>query len=415
MKKYVYLFSLCLFSVTTNAQIVWEPTGLSVLCPAITVSSIGVIYAGDVTGNFWKSTDNGNNWTSVNIGTTFQIADLAIASNGSMFASTGENETGNGVYRSTDGGATWQHCSMTAGIVAREIKIKSGTIFVSTKDNGLGKSTDNGNTWTETSSSVPEDNIGAFNITKNGTLLIGVKGSNGIYRSTDDGANWTLTSMPQHVRVYSLTVASNNYIFAGTAETHDGIYRSTDDGSTWSKVKTDDYEYYMNGISALDGKIYIGSMNLGVYSTSDFGTTWILNEQGFQSLFGFALAEGQDGTIFATTADGVYKSTGTTSVNAENLIPNDFNLKQNFPNPFNPSTTIQYTVGNLPTGQAGTQFVSLKVYDVLGNVVATLVNEEQHAGVHSVNFEASRICSGVYFYKLDAGEFSETKSMILIK
>lgn len=416
MKKYVYLFSLCLFSVTTNAQIVWEPTGLNVGASSIKVSGNGIVFAGGLDGKLYKSTDNGDNWSTIIVGTSYQIQDIAFAPNGYMFLTTGENQTGDGVFSSADGGATWQQCSQTAGFETRDVKIKSNTIYVSTYDHGLGKSTDNGVTWLPASSPVPVDNCGAFNITNNGTLLLAVKESGGIYRSTDDGATWILTNMNQSPEVYSLTVATNNYIYAGTAdENHDGIYRSTDDGNSWTKIKSDNNEYYMEGIAASGGKIYVGAMGIGVLSTSDYGINWDLHNQGFQNLIGFALAIGPDGTIYATTVENVYKSTGTTSVNTENLIPNNFNLKQNFPNPFNPSTTIQYTVGNLPTGQAGTQFVSLKVYDVLGNVVATLVNEEQHAGVHSVNFEASRICSGVYFYKLDAGEFSETKSMILIK
>lgn len=98
------------------------------------------------------------------------------------------------------------------------------------------------------------------------------------------------------------------------------------------------------------------------------------------------------------------------SVEDENTLqsPIAFNLFQNFPNPFNPSTSIQYTISS-------TQFVSLKVYDVLGNEVANLVNEEKPAGNREVHFEASRLSSGVYFYKLQSGSFVETKKMILLR
>ena len=89
--------------------------------------------------------------------------------------------------------------------------------------------------------------------------------------------------------------------------------------------------------------------------------------------------------------------------------PTGFVLKQNYPNPFNPSTTIQYALNS-------THFVTLKVYDVLGNEVATLVNEEKSAGVYQVEFSAaSEAASSVYFYRLQAGNYSETKKMILIK
>ena len=85
-----------------------------------------------------------------------------------------------------------------------------------------------------------------------------------------------------------------------------------------------------------------------------------------------------------------------------------FSLANNYPNPFNPSTKIQYT---LPTNE----FVSLKVYDIIGREVATLVNQQQSAGVYDVNFNASNLTSGIYFYKIDAGSFVDVKKMMLIK
>ena len=92
----------------------------------------------------------------------------------------------------------------------------------------------------------------------------------------------------------------------------------------------------------------------------------------------------------------------------KNLIVKEFKLFQNYPNPFNPSTRIQYAVSNR-------QFVSLKVYDVLGTEIAILVNEEKPAGTYEVEYNASNLPSGVYFYQLNAGSFIETKKMILLR
>jgi photosystem II stability/assembly factor-like uncharacterized protein len=405
MKKYVYLFFLLFLVVTTNAQIAWEPTGLTALCPSLKISVSGTIFAGSSTGDVFKSIDNGANWTSSNIGAAFNIADIAIGSNGYMFLSTSQN----GVYRSSNEGTTWQHLTMTTGIEARDLEIKSGTIFASTKDNGLAKSTDNGDTWVLASSSVPESNVGAFTVTENGSLLLGVKGSNGLYRSTDDGVTWTLTNFPTSYRVYSLTVASNN-IFAGTGEYLDGIYKSIDDGATWQKLSnaSTSYEYKSDGIFTSNGTVLLGVLGTGIYGSTDMGNTWQLYNTGLQSLYGFVLAQASNGTVFATSGAGVFKSTGTTDTEKEGTVINSLQLGQNFPNPFNPNTNIHYALGS-------TQLVSLKVYDVLGNEVATLVNEEQQAGVNSVNFNASQLGSGVYFYRLETGDFAETKSMILIK
>jgi len=96
------------------------------------------------------------------------------------------------------------------------------------------------------------------------------------------------------------------------------------------------------------------------------------------------------------------------SVKNEEPVLQSFILEQNYPNPFNPSTTIRYSI---PTSE----FVTLKVYDVLGNEIATLVNEEKPIGSFEVNFNAVELSSGIYFYKLQVGSFIETKKMILLK
>jgi hypothetical protein len=83
-------------------------------------------------------------------------------------------------------------------------------------------------------------------------------------------------------------------------------------------------------------------------------------------------------------------------------------LEQNYPNPFNPSTTIKFQLPEL-------SFVTLKVYDVLGNEIKTLVNEEKVVGNYEVEFNATRLPSGIYFYRLQSGSFVETKKMVLMK
>ena len=113
----------------------------------------------------------------------------------------------------------------------------------------------------------------------------------------------------------------------------------------------------------------------------------------------------------ANYVKGIYNSNfqSVLSVNTiSNEIPDRFSLSQNYPNPFNPNTIINYQLSMF-------NYVSLKVYDVLGKEVATLVNEKQSAGKYEVEFDGSNLTSGVYFYKLTAGEFTDTKRMILIK
>jgi len=109
-----------------------------------------------------------------------------------------------------------------------------------------------------------------------------------------------------------------------------------------------------------------------------------------------------------TTTPLLPKQNQSFSDPSQTVIPSKFILSQNYPNPFNPSTSIQYAVPE-------NQFVSLKVYDLLGKEVATLVNEEQQAGYYSIDFNSSNLATGMYIYKIQAGNFIETKKMILLK
>ena len=116
--------------------------------------------------------------------------------------------------------------------------------------------------------------------------------------------------------------------------------------------------------------------------------------------------------------DGKFKYSKTIDVKIE--TPINYSIQQNFPNPFNPSTKIKYTIAppNLPKGEA---LVQLKIYDILGNEIATLVNEQKPAGSYEVEFNASNstdrtsLTSGIYFYKIVSGNYSEVKKMILLK
>ena len=118
-------------------------------------------------------------------------------------------------------------------------------------------------------------------------------------------------------------------------------------------------------------------------------------------------------TVTFSTSDigNFYILTGDspTSVETPNdLIVETFTLEQNFPNPFNPTTSIKYQLSDVG-------FVTLKVYDVLGNEVALLVNEKKEVGSYEVSFDASKLSSGVYIYQLNVNEFINTKKMVLMK
>lgn len=112
-----------------------------------------------------------------------------------------------------------------------------------------------------------------------------------------------------------------------------------------------------------------------------------------------------------TPEQGILVSLG----NEEITLPTNFKLNQNYPNPFNPTTSIEYSIPNTVTENKSSVLVTLTVYDILGRKVKTLVNENQKVGNYSINFDGSRLASGVYYYTLSAAHFLETKKMILLK
>jgi len=124
--------------------------------------------------------------------------------------------------------------------------------------------------------------------------------------------------------------------------------------------------------------------------------------------------DGRTDIAITSTSDSLFVlynlGGGTVGIQDQEIeeIPASFSLAQNFPNPFNPTTTIQYS---LP--QAGN--ISLKIFNLLGEEVKTMADEYQEAGNHSVHFNANSLASGIYFYRLQAGSFVETKKMILLK
>ncbi|MCL6493862.1 MAG: T9SS type A sorting domain-containing protein [Ignavibacterium sp.] len=128
------------------------------------------------------------------------------------------------------------------------------------------------------------------------------------------------------------------------------------------------------------------------------------------------------GVVFVGTLNGqVYRSAQpTVSVSDDRATPREFTLYQNYPNPFNPSTKIRFEVGGSGEGGSGftvqgSRLVTLKVYDLLGREVATLVNENLPPGSYEVMWNAVSLPSGIYFYQLQAGSFTQTKQLILLR
>ena len=165
---------------------------------------------------------------------------------------------------------------------------------------------------------------------------------------------------------------------------------TTNIGRTGFNVQTNDLAFDETGAlyGVIGGATEVGKL-ISVDRTTAVGTE--VGETGYSNVQSLA-----------------YRTSGTSSVEENDQIPGTFSLGQNYPNPFNPSTKIEFKIAEL-------EFVSLKVYDILGTEVATLVNDQKPEGKYEVEFDASLLTSGVYFYQLKAGSFVQTRKMILLR
>jgi photosystem II stability/assembly factor-like uncharacterized protein len=432
----------------------------------------GVIWlqAADVpyTGkNFvYLSTDNGATWVKRSVYTNAALGSAGIsmitakdANTALVCLTTGE------ILRTTNAGVKWDTVTSYS---TPDVAFCDGIKFVGqdtviaygdADDKGIyvARSIDAGKTWTRypnVNSSLPGDslNIGgiyAGYVTYGSamevygktiwiTLYNTANDPPSILKSTDGGTTWswfrvTLPGGPAlNYYIRSITFKDNNVGFAVTkrayvnATSNDNyLVKTTDGGRTWSdtinvapgKGHVDAKPDVARAIRGTNTVIAVGWGGASATSTS---MAWISNDNGstWTSMNAPSPVAGSDlrNCAFGSTTQGllfgynnVVKFSLVTAVeNEHGVIPTGFALEQNYPNPFNPTTKITYSVPK-------TSVVELKVYDLLGRTVATLVNGEQAVGTYTVNFNAQGLSSGVYVYTMKAGDFKATKSLVLVK
>lgn len=164
---------------------------------------------------------------------------------------------------------------------------------------------------------------------------------------------------------------------------------------------------YQNTGAPVEGELSVDGVTIPVHFDSNDEGTRLVTFTDLVELGGAPYTVTLSGSQVKIDAVHLYQEV-LTSVRISDNLPDGFTLEQNFPNPFNPSTTIQY---NIPK----TEMVVLKIYNILGQEVKTLVNEEQIAGTYQAVFDASHLASGVYFYRLTAGDYVEVKKMMFLK
>ena len=217
--------------------------------------------------------------------------------------------------------------------------------------------------------------------------------------------------------VYALATVTDSrsgrgpMLFAG--DNGPGVWRSSDNGATWELANAGLANGFIRKLAvASDGTLFAGANGGELFVTKDDGDHWVNVSAGLPvagTLVDIAFDDA--GHIYVSDPGGIYKSVEPiTDVRDRPLStqPAEFSLSPNFPNPFNPSTTIRY---GLPIRS----FVSLTVYNALGQRVATLLEGEMEAGFHEAVFDAPGLASGVYLYRLTAGSYVETRKLALVR
>ncbi|CAN5642521.1 hypothetical protein BH10BAC5_BH10BAC5_28940 [soil metagenome] len=241
--------------------------------------------------------------------------------------------------------------------------------------------------------------------------------SNGRILSTSDGgASWTTVTGFPYVSDFALDKTNNTICYAscGGVTVNKKVFKTTDGGITWNSISGNLPNVAVNSLILRNTapRVLLAGTDLGVYMTTDEGSTWALLSTGMpiSAVYDMKYRESNKILLAATHGRGCFKIDLTTLTGIQNisLTPENFGLSQNYPNPFNPVTKIKYSVPS-------STLVTLKVYDILGHEVETIVSKVQNRGVYETQFDGAKYASGVYIYKLSAGSFNETKMMMLVK
>lgn len=390
-------------------------------------------------------------WFQQNSGTTFDLKDVQFLNLNTGFA-VGNNASGGAgiLLRTTDGGTTWTsiYNNPSQLLYATYFNDANTGSITGASPNHIQRTTNGGSSWTTQLNSVPSSILKIlyinsssataisssfiYSTTNSGTNWISklslneagysdiafinantgfVVGSNGVGKTTNGGVNWTsggaIGSFLGISNLDGLNILCCGYTVSGIKKSTDGgnNFFTVLDGSIFNTIFTSiKYLDINNAVSVGENGKIIKSSNSGInWVQQQSNVTSNLNRVFFvNSLTGWIVGNG--GVILKTTTGGVTVGINPITTN----IPNAYVLEQNYPNPFNPSTSIAW---KLPTSE----FVTIKIYDENGKEISTLVNESLRAGEYKINFDGDKLASGIYFYCINAGEFINSKRMVLVK
>jgi len=390
--------------------------------------------------NGWILSDNGYLWKTTNAGIDWiSIYDSRIDTSGKITFVDEQNGwiiSGNNLLHSDNGSLSWvSQYEFPPVFGGYDIAFANDSIGFAFTYNKLYKSVDGGETWglvTDTLQHIYDisfykDSIGYLCFTNPSPW--GITGIRYIYKTTDQGEIWSRSrfevgGLNENVYYDKICVINNTDCIIGAFEEDmfggsSSLIKTTDSGTTWNPLYSSqpwplDFEF----ISPQIGWSISWS---GILKTTDGGMSWgtlqtFTNWDDRSTNFEFFDANNS----YMIILNHIYKTTNgwvtysivdsiVTGINEQQITATEFILEQNYPNPFNPNTYIYF---RLPSSNK----VTLKVFDILGNDIKTLIDEEKSEGKHFVEFNSNEFLpSGIYFYQLKSGNFVQTKKMMLIK
>ena len=324
-------------------------------------------------GVILKSLDNGTTWQQMPSGTFNHLNDVTIYTPNNILV-CGDSAT---LLRSSDFGETWtpitlittQNLNEIAAYGPSTLEVNITAVVVG--NGGTILTSINTDEWTEVASGTTE-NLLTADFMDNMVICAGENGT--ILKSINNGATWVASVSGMITKIFDVKFVTATVII-GTSE-NGKMVRSEDSGDTWTTIET--------------------TSNVDLFSVN-FGSMT------------FGITTGSESTELYTTDGGITWSTSIVPPSASKNVNEPVKLSQNYPNPFNPSTVISYNVNDNAN-------VSIKIYDMTGREIRTLVNSFQNAGTYSVNFNASNLASGIYFYvlRVNSGSMDITKTMKMI-
>ena len=363
----------------------------------------------------YKSTNGGINWSSIYCG---RISDIFMCSPMIMYHSNSSSISPYtcGFAKTTNGGYNWVSLFSTNPEPLINIFFYNEITGWVSNSTMLYITTNGSNFYTTTlptNISFISGNKAIYFINQNTGFFIG--NNRYLYKSTNKGFNWVQWGVPDmNMQNYTFTDSSTGYMCGYYASSIPGLVKKTTNGGVnWTEVLRDTTATITRifFVDSYKGYAVAGSKKL--YRTTNGGLNWsmqIPDTSMLASIRGIHFINAYTGWLVGNYGAVLYTSNGGSTFAEDPIaaVPDKFRLGQNYPNPFNSHSKFKFETGKLGN-------VKISVYDIQGREIQTILNEKLIPGIYEVNFDGSGLNSGVYFYRMTSGNYTETKRMILMK